>query len=94
VRARERGTAVAHPLADEVAMAACTLHYGTIEDWARIVRGEYEESPGLSLTRAQARLLWSLDATLCDAVLAHLTNAGYLRENHRSMFVRDDGSHH
>ncbi len=72
-------------------MTCCALHNRTIEDWARIVRGEYEESPGLSLTRAQARLLWTLEAPLCDAVLEQLTKAGFLRENAHSMFVRDDG---
>jgi hypothetical protein len=55
------------------------------------VRGEYDESPGLSLTRGQVRRLWNLDAAVCDAVLEHLTKDGFLRQNSRNMFVRDDG---
>jgi hypothetical protein len=74
-------------------MAGCALHNRSVEEWAQIVRGEYEESPGLSLTRAQARRLWNLDPLLCDAVLDHLTRAGFLRENHAAMFVRDTGRH-
>jgi hypothetical protein len=62
-----------------------------VEEWVRIVRGEYEESPGLSLTRGQVRRLWNLDAAVCDAVLEQLTNNGFLRQNPRNMFVRDDG---
>ena len=56
----------------------------------RIIRGEYDESPGLSLTRNQAKRLWGLDAETCDAVLERLTKSRYLRENTARMFVRDD----
>ncbi len=63
----------------------------SVEDWAQIVRSEYDERPGLSLTRAQAKRLWSLDAEVCDAVLQRLTRSGFLRQNARQMFVRNDG---
>jgi hypothetical protein len=62
-----------------------------VEGWAQIVRGEYDESPGLSLTRSQVKRLWSLDAEVCDAVLQYLTTSGFLRVNARQMFVRDAG---
>lgn len=64
----------------------------SLEEWVQIVRGEYDESPGLALTRAQAKRLWTLDADLCDAVLERLTMLGYLRLNARHMFVRDNGT--
>jgi len=72
-------------------MASCTRDR-PLEAWIRIVRGEYEESPGLSLTREQVKRLWSLDAELCDAILNSLTASGFLRQNIRQMFVRSDGS--
>jgi hypothetical protein len=72
-------------------MAGCAFHNRSVQEWVQIVRGEYEESPGLSLTCAQARRLWSLDAVLCDAVLERLIETGFLRRDHRAMFVRNDG---
>ena len=42
------------------------------------VRGEFREMPGLTLTVAQARRLWSLDSTTCSAVLTELVEAGFL----------------
>ena len=63
----------------------------SVEEWVQIVRGEYTESPGLSLTREQAKRLWSLDTELCEAVLDSLITTGFLRQNGRQMFVRDDG---
>jgi len=46
----------------------CAPREHSVEEWARIVRGEYEESPGLSLTRAQVRRLWNLEPVACEAV--------------------------
>jgi hypothetical protein len=69
-----------------------SIRNGSLEEWVRIVRGEYEESPGLSLTREQAKRLWTFDAELCEAVLNSLMMSGFLRQNCRHMFVRNDGS--
>jgi hypothetical protein len=71
-------------------MLLCAPRNISVEEWARIVWGEYDESPGLSLTRPQVRRLWNLEPDLCDAVLEHLTKTGYLRQNARNMYVRDD----
>lgn len=49
------------------------------------VRGEFREMPGLTLTLAQARRLWSLDSSLCSEVLAQLVDSGFL-------FKRSDGT--
>ena len=70
-------------------MASC-VRDRPLEAWIRIVRGEYEESPGLCLTREQVKRLWNLDAELCDAILNCLTTSGFLRQNIRRMFVRND----
>jgi hypothetical protein len=56
----------------------------------QIVRGEYDESPTLALTREQARRLWALDEDVCDAVFLRLTSSGFLRRNASRMFVRYD----
>jgi DNA-binding transcriptional LysR family regulator len=46
---------------------------------ARRIAGEYREMPGLSVTAAQARRLWSLDNDTCDALLRRMTADGRLR---------------
>jgi hypothetical protein len=72
-------------------MTVCACREHSVEEWARIIRGEYDESPGLSLTRAQVKRLWNLETDVCDTVLHVLTTSRFLRENPRHMFVRDDG---
>ena len=42
------------------------------------IRGEFREMPGLTLTVAQARRLWSLDQSTCSAVLTQLVETGFL----------------
>jgi len=41
-----------------------------LQDWLALIEAEYRESPGLSLTKAQARRLWGLDPGTCDALMA------------------------
>jgi hypothetical protein len=55
----------------------------------QIVRSEYQEIPGLRLTRRQIQRLWGLDAALCEAVIEALTDARFLlfRNGH---YVRAD----
>lgn len=49
----------------------------------RRAKAEYEEMPGLCLTREQARRLWGLDSDSCDRVLALLVASGYLKVSNR-----------
>ncbi|MCC7415540.1 MAG: hypothetical protein IT176_00245 [Acidobacteria bacterium] len=49
-----------------------------IEDWLCIVRGEFQEVPGLYLTKAQARRLWGLDIATCDALFDALVDQRFL----------------
>ena len=44
-----------------------------------IIRSEFVEMPGLSLTRAQIQRLWALDAAITELVIAALTRSGFLR---------------
>ena len=48
-------------------------------DLVGLIRSEYEEMPGLCLTRAQVQRLWLLDPAACDNVLRALVDAGSLR---------------
>ncbi|HET7620142.1 MAG TPA: hypothetical protein VFK20_16660 [Vicinamibacterales bacterium] len=70
-------------------MFVCAPDAATVHDWIRIVQGEYQESPGLSLTYRQVQRMWNLDAAVCDAVLEHLQATGFLRLNARGMYVRN-----
>jgi len=50
--------------------------------WAAAVkrmRAEFNEMPGLCLTRAQAQRLLGLDRETCDAVIEKLVDIGFLR---------------
>ncbi|HEX7018470.1 MAG TPA: hypothetical protein VF159_00560 [Gemmatimonadaceae bacterium] len=70
-------------------MSVCTPDAATVHDWVRIIQGEYQESPGLSLTYAQVRRMWNLDPAVCDEVLERLQTTGVLRLNPRGMYVRN-----
>jgi hypothetical protein len=55
---------------------------------AERVRGEFREMPGLTLTLAQARRLWSLDASTCTEVLSNLVETGFLARRADGAFCR------
>lgn len=55
------------------------------------IEAEYREMPGLSLTAAQARRLFSLDRECCDAVLGTLIDSGFLRCSADGRFCRAAG---
>jgi hypothetical protein len=48
-------------------------------DLVDLIRSEYDEMPGLCLTRAQVQRLWLLEPGACDNVLRAMVDAGYLR---------------
>ena len=52
-----------------------------------MIRVEYQEMPGLSLTRAQVQRMWSLDEYVCDALLDALTSARVLRRTAAGAYV-------
>ena len=63
-----------------------------IQDVVRRIRGEFLEMPGLRLTPDQARRLWRLDETACQAILGALVDARFLSKTRDGAFVRDDSS--
>jgi hypothetical protein len=46
--------------------------------WRDVIGAEYDSLPRLSLTVAQARRLWSLDADIARRVLDSYVESGYL----------------
>jgi hypothetical protein len=63
-----------------------------IQEVVRRIRGEFLEMPGLRLTPDQARRLWRLDETACQAILGALVDARFLSKTRDGAFVRDDSS--
>ena len=52
------------------------------------IRGEYEEMPGLTLRREQARRLWQLDDVTCGELLDALVEMQFLRRRDDGRYVR------
>jgi hypothetical protein len=59
---------------------------------ALALKAEFHEMPGLQLTEAQVRRLYSLDAQSCDQVLGQLVNEHFLFLTSGHRFCRVDES--
>ena len=62
----------------------------TVQDWMSLVRAEYLEMPGLSLTKVQAGRLWNLSPDIAEALLVELERARFLRRTTMGTYVRVD----
>jgi hypothetical protein len=62
----------------------------SVTDWLQIIRGEFQEIPGLNLTKKQVQRLWGLDPSTCDALLGALVDARFLRRTPSGSYVRFD----
>ena len=62
----------------------------TVQDWVNLVRAEYLEMPGLSLTEVQAGRLWNLRRDIAEALLEELERARFLRRTTKGTYVRAD----
>lgn len=60
----------------------------TIDQLVERVRREYAALPGLRLTEAQVRRVWSLDSTSSDRVLRRLVDADFLKVTPSGQYVR------
>jgi hypothetical protein len=58
--------------------------------WVSVIRAEYREIPGLSLTTEQAQRLWGLDRDTCGSLLEELVQQKVLRLTSRKQYVRFD----
>ena len=63
-----------------------------VEDWLMLIRAEYLEIPGLSLTKPQVERLWGLDAVTSEALLAALVDVKFLRRTVGDSYVRSGGA--
>jgi hypothetical protein len=56
-------------------------------DWLRLIQAEYREMPGLRLTKAQMRRLWTLEPQACDALIDTLVASEFLQKTQRGSYV-------
>jgi hypothetical protein len=61
-----------------------------LNDLIALVRSEYREMPGLSLTLEQAQRLWSLDRPTCVMLFDRLVQMRVLRATTRGRYVCSD----
>ena len=59
-----------------------------LDEAVELIRAEYAEMPGLSMTSRQVRRVWSLSNEVCQEALTALTRSGFLSENRDSSYVR------
>jgi hypothetical protein len=62
-----------------------------LDDLAWRIQAEFREMPGMRLTFAQAKRLWSLSTDQCARVLDFLTSMGMLAEDEDRRFYLPDG---
>jgi len=78
------------PSGTPVAMREALMHRNnnaTDVDWAQLVRAEYLEVPGLTLTRDQAQRLWGLDRAVCEQLLAALVESRFLKRTRDNRYL-------
>jgi len=62
-----------------------------MNDWLLLIRAEYQEIPGLHLTKPQFQRLWSLDETTCEVLLQKLEATRFLRRTQTGAYVKAEG---
>ena len=89
------GTSVIEPRLTTVTRdrTPLTVHRSASDPPTRIgalvkrIRATYLEMTGLGLTVDEARCLWQLDHTECEALLAAFVAAGFLRRSRNGVFT-------
>jgi hypothetical protein len=61
-----------------------------LDQWKQLIKAEYNEVPGLRLTKPQVQRLWGLDSVTCDALLVALEGDHFLRRTRKDSYVRHD----
>ena len=64
-----------------------TSEQPTIAQWVRRVEMEYQEMPGLSLSKCQMQRLWGLESAVCDALVDALVAGRVLRRTLHNTYV-------
>ena len=65
-------------------------HENTAGACMNLIRAEYVELPGLSLTEPQVERLWSLTSDLAETLLEELERVHFLRLTKKGTYVRAD----
>lgn len=60
---------------------------GDVARWVQLVRAEYNEMPGMCLTKLQMQRLWGLEAEMCDGLVDTLVGARVLRKTATGTYV-------
>jgi hypothetical protein len=58
-----------------------------MHDWMNLITAEYQEMPGLRLTKPQVCRLWTLERTVCDDLLDRLVAAHVLERTARDEYI-------
>jgi hypothetical protein len=66
---------------------------GRVAQWANLIRAEYQEMPGLCLTKPQMQRLWGFDAFICDVLVDALVLTRVLRRTNTGAFVAFHSAH-
>ena len=69
------------------------MSFMPLEETKDLIRLEYYEMPGLSLTFWQAQRLWNLSDELCEHALQSLVRERFLVATSSGAFVRTSESH-
>jgi hypothetical protein len=56
--------------------------------WVQLIRAEYQEVPGLCLTKSEVQRFWNLESAMRDAVLERLEAATVLRRTRHGAYVK------
>jgi hypothetical protein len=59
-------------------------------EWVRVVQSEFDEMPGLHLSKRQAQRLWNLDAKSTDVIFNALEASNFLRRMPNDVYTRAD----
>jgi hypothetical protein len=62
----------------------------TVRDWMNLIRAEYLEMPGLSLTGSQFERMWNLTPDFAEILLQELLRVCFLRLTKKGTYVRAD----
>jgi len=65
----------------------------SVAEWVQIVRGEFQEVPGLRLTKPQFQRLWGLDPPTCDALVTALVDDNFLKQTPNGTYARAEDSY-
>ena len=61
--------------------------HASVSGWLELIRADYQEMPGLSLSKTQMQKLWGFDAFVCDALVDALVAAQVLRRTSGGSYV-------